>query len=488
MRKQTLALLPLDDRPPCLLFPQRIAAIAGVALSVPPRELLGNFLQPGSTSGLSEWLVQQAECVDAALVAVDMLTYGGLVASRTLTVSEGQALYQLETLRAMKQANPALHLLAANVIMRISITASDAEMAAHYRNLIRYSELSWLVENEGREDLREEYQRILAALPAAVLKQYLGARQRNHHVNQRMLDYLDGDVVEKLLLLQEDASVAGPHLKEQRELRTRAQSLGLADRVQVYPGADEGTQTLLASWLNRSIPPRVQVAYSSIEGANQAAPFEDRPLRMTVARHLAAAGVQVVNNNSAEAVLWVHCTCSDEEAAAAADRIEALLQADQVVAIADVRYPNGSDPQLMALLCQRGLLPRLGAYAGWNTAGNTIGTTVAHLCAFLVMKRQPDATAQQRSAHQNFLWERCVDDWGYQRVIREQVESVFTAQGWDPLNLGEHRDAAEALVRQELSAWMARFADQSGWPGGAPETQIHLPWPRTFEVEVSAAV
>jgi len=484
MKPDVLVLIPLDDRPPTFVFPQRIASVAGIRLVVPPRSLLGNFLQPGDSARLGEWLEGQAKEADCVIVAADMLAYGGLVASRSPETSLEEALRRVEVLQRIKQKNKNLSLLAASVIMRISITAADSRTAAYYQKLIRYSELSWLVETQGREDLRQIYERVQKSILPEVIQAYLQARQRNHAVNRRMIEMAAEGILDGLILLQEDASLAGPHLKEQTQLRELAQTLGIDTQIQIYPGADEGTQTLLARWLNRENPPSIYPIFTSRSGADQAAPYEDRPLYQTVSSHLVAAGIALSDATGCDAILWVHTPCSDSEAYQAADAIETLLKAGRVVGLADVRYPNGGDSELMKILCERGLLPRLTAYSGWNTAGNTIGTAIAHLSAWFEAQRN-GFSDRQCKAHLMFQWERFLDDWGYQREVRSKIEKELRQRGLDPLNLQAAKSQVESEVAEKLVQWANTLCLCEGWVGYTPELDIRLPWPRTFEVELT---
>ena len=43
-----ILLIPLDDRPPCLQFPEKMGLIAGAEVIAPPKELLGKFTQAGN--------------------------------------------------------------------------------------------------------------------------------------------------------------------------------------------------------------------------------------------------------------------------------------------------------------------------------------------------------------------------------------------------------------------------------------------------------
>ena len=79
-----IALLPLDERPVNITLPRQIAAIGGAELLLPPRRMLPDLRQPGRTDDLGAWLEAVAGEVDAVVVSIDMLCYGGLIAGRTI--------------------------------------------------------------------------------------------------------------------------------------------------------------------------------------------------------------------------------------------------------------------------------------------------------------------------------------------------------------------------------------------------------------------
>jgi hypothetical protein len=100
-----IALIPLDDRPCNVRFPEQIAAIGGEKLVMPPVDSLGRFHTPGQYSPIERWLYELRP-VEALIVSVDMLAYGGLVASRKPTVAVEEALERLEAIRAFRKAHP----------------------------------------------------------------------------------------------------------------------------------------------------------------------------------------------------------------------------------------------------------------------------------------------------------------------------------------------------------------------------------------------
>lgn len=487
---QSVGILPLDDRPATRIFPERIAAIAGIRALTPPREALGNFRTAGGFEALQSWLLAAASAVDGLIVSADMLAYGGLVASRRADISLDAAEKRLSVLKELRRRFPELPIAAAGVLMRISLTVSDKASEKVYRDLIRYCEVRYRVDELHEEELRAEKERLAEAIPGSALRTFERARARNFQVNQRLIEMKADGTLSDLILLQEDSSAYGPHLSEQRLLRQRIDAFGLRGEVLLYPGADEGTQTLAARWINGGAAPTVETVYTAERMSSAVMPYEHCPLGESLSNHLRSAEFRT-GAGGAVPCLWVHTPCSDAERTAAVVRIENFLRAGRKVAVADVWKANGADSVFLEELDGRGLLPKLSAYAGWNTAGNTIGTALAFYSAVLKLENDadesPSMASVRRRAQQVFLWERLADDWGYQSVVRPMIEARCDRAGIDYRSLGAAHASIEAEVRRTLSGWIAVHLppEKFGLRGLRPE--IRLPWGRTFEVEVLLA-
>ena len=77
-----IALIPIDNRPVCYNLPKEIAKIDfEINLFIPDRSLLGDLNKPADIDGIMNWL-SRIEEVDAVVVALDTVAYGGLISSR----------------------------------------------------------------------------------------------------------------------------------------------------------------------------------------------------------------------------------------------------------------------------------------------------------------------------------------------------------------------------------------------------------------------
>ncbi|MCA9886325.1 MAG: DUF4127 family protein, partial [Anaerolineae bacterium] len=64
-----IGLIPLDERPVNVRYPQMIAEIAGQEIVLPPMEVLSQRRKPANRNALQSWM--QSQAVDAWLVSVD---------------------------------------------------------------------------------------------------------------------------------------------------------------------------------------------------------------------------------------------------------------------------------------------------------------------------------------------------------------------------------------------------------------------------------
>ncbi len=482
-----IALLPLDDRPCNLQFPAQIAAIGADEICAPAPELLGHFNAPGDCAALQIWLDQLPE-VSALIVSIDMLAYGGLVASRKTTTDVSTALSRLQTLKNWRAQRPEVPVYAFNILMRLAITMDSDAAVPHYYNVMRWARLMDEAARFPTPEKQSELAEVRALLPDDLVEQYRAARARNHAVNLQMVDWLADGTFDFLLVTQEDCTEFGLHRAERNEILARVREREVEAKFALHPGADEAALTLLArSWKTEVF---FQIHWSSETGKRNIAVFEDVPYQDALNSHITAMGGRVAGGN-ADVELWVNApvTGSQKDEAEADKRargaqLEAFVsglknavQSGARVALCDVAFPNGADNLLMEKLEASEVLGQLAAYGGWNTAGNTTGTVLAQ-CAALVRGGEAELNRQ-------FLFERLLDDWFYQANLRAALEHEARQRGFSPLNMNGRGPEIEALAREKMAQFARDLArDQFG--ARVRDLKVALPWSRTFEVEVGA--
>jgi hypothetical protein len=494
-----IALLPLDERPVNTRYPRQIAAIAGVELRLPPAHALPKQRTSGDIAALAVWLQTQAATCDVLLVSLDLLGYGGLIPSRTSDEAATTILARLAVLRTIKQAYPRLPIYAFNVITRISNADNNIEEPPYWdtygTRLYRYSQLMHQVQHAT--NVQPALDELEAAIPPTYRADFTRRRLRNHLVNLHALELLAAKVFDLLVLSSDDTSEYGFGSQEKAWLQTWAQRLQFpAERLLMYPGADEiGCVLLMRAILaHQHRTPKIYVRYAIPADQQIIAPYEDSPIAVTVERQIRALGGEIVPQMSEATLILAVNTPTQlrreyaahdpalpaEQARRQADltafahEIDIWLKDQRRVMVADVAYPNGSDPDLI-----RHLLPlpiaQLAAYGAWNTAGNTLGTVVAQGAATLLM-----TTEAQRTAQTAFLLHRFIEDWGYQHLVRQQVRNWLEATSGLRDTTPTTQAAALAQIEAQLTVLLSQLGALSAhWH----IRNLRLPWQRTFEVD-----
>ncbi|GAA1537573.1 hypothetical protein HD600_001378 [Microbacterium ginsengiterrae] len=489
--RRRIALLPLDDRPVNVLLPGDVAAVAGVTLDVPPQEILPDYRTAGDADALGAWLLERAADPETVhiVVSVDMLLYGGLIASRTSDDDTRAVLARLDTLREVHRRRPELPISAVSLVMRASNSYSAAEEPLYWTE--HGKELHALGGDAHRLLGETEIIELgdLTAVPAEVVSDYSTRRLRNHIANLSTIGLVEDGTLDFLAITADDTAPFAAGSAEQVWMRHWMRMLPRGREVLMYPGADEVGAVLVARALaaDAGVRPSFSVACATEEGMTRIPPYENMPLTASVSRQIRAAGATEVPEGG-DVTLVMHAPdpdrhdmfrgrpdAVDEDAVAETTAlVRARLDAGERVALADVRYPNGADEALVRALADEGLLGRLEAFGGWNTAGNTIGSVVAISAAGVVGRA--GGTFDERAARIALLT-RLLDDFAYQSVVRtDSGPSLFPDRF--PMNDRARVDEARRVIREELGALL-----ESMLPADGIEIEdLTLPWRRSFEI------
>jgi hypothetical protein len=532
-----LTLLPLDDRPVNYDHPWWLGRAAAIEVQRPPREWLGSPLHPADRDRVSAWLRDEGDSAEALVIAVDTLAYGGLIPSRQSSTPLADVIDSLRPLRLLRAERPDLPVYAYSILMRVNRSNSAEEekpyWADHGRNLFRLSYLDDKA-NAGHASEAEvnERQALVDSIPSAVVSDYRTGRTRNHAVNRLMLDWAEAGLVSYVVIAQDDTAPYGWNIAESRLLRALIAERGLSDRAIVYPGADEVASLLVAAHACRAAQrqPKVFVRYSSSSGPTVVTAYEDRPFEDLVQAHLGPLGgsmtpspdeadlilaVNVPGDQQAEAWLQLavrepgrfqlgSMNSIDSQALRMVERemttiqkgagdlarvIEADVRAGRNVAIVDVAFVNGADLVFGEQLMTQVPLANLGAYAGWNTAGNSLGSALAQgmICALTRGQEQPPEVL---SAHLALLSIHFLDDYAFQAVVRSEVLlEDLPALGLPP-TFERLPDGLvpeiEDRIGQRMAPHVVALAQRIGI--GLSIEPPTLPWKRVFEIAITPRV
>ncbi|MFG2058402.1 DUF4127 family protein [Micromonospora sp. NPDC048930] len=508
-RQLTVALVPLDDRPVNTYCPQMTAASAGARVQLPPRDLLGRFFTPGDGAAIARWL-GATDGVDGYVISVSMLAYGGLIASRTAAPTLAAALANLAAIRDLRAARPGVVIEVHDTIQRLAVTSTGTDLDKYRDLLVQWAKLYDQVVNLGQEELRAQLDAVRARIPDQVVEDYLAARARNHQVNRLMVEWVADGTISHLVLSEDDTAPVGLARAERVELEALVARLGVGDRVEIFPGADEVDALLVARVIAAGTAPTYRVEYAGVSGEGWTAQLEGIPFAENIRRHVATVGGRVVDGD-ADIVLAVN-TPSAASGQRAADldafvgRIGDLLAAGTPVIVVDPLIVNKADHELVARMENRLDLAVLLSYSAWNTGGNALGLALGHGTARWAYLRSagrgfgvPDLRGPGL-AHAEYLLYRFVKDDPWKNIVQVEAYAHARAQGWDPLALtAAQKSYFDGWVRDRLVPLTERyFADHfaghrvvlgargeqtfTATLARVESVRVELPWDRLFEV------
>jgi hypothetical protein len=498
-----ILLIPLDDRPPCLQFAVKMGNIADAQLVTPPRELLGRFTDFGKSDAIIDWLkAQDLSQYDAAIISMDMLAYGGLVASRVHVTDLEKASQRIDIVRVIRQKNSKLRIYGSSVIMRIAPTA-DGKNETYREKLARWADYSPYPEHQ------EAVAQLEKEIPAEAIANYKKARERNLKINQKAIELVKENVFDYLILSQDDAKPKGIHVQDRETLIAEVKRSNLGDKIAVQPGADEVSMLLLSRALTHkyNYHPKLKAIYSSEDMADKAMPFEDRPLRKTVSFHImAAGGVEVQDTQQADIFFYVYTSRHSEGAALTfAENIAKNTHKGIIIADIDpIGDVQGGHTAFTEGVLQRGVFPKIYGYACWNTAGNTIGTALPHGLVFgvfqQILTQNPKRKVKKRMACAQtwYTLNRLLDDYAYHTLVRPKAQALIKEKKWNAFKLTPEQAAIikdyclKELepIAQNIAKKYKNIYNQAGsmTEGDKPlklsKLTFDLPWNRTFEGEI----
>lgn len=488
----TIALMPLDSRPCNTQYPALLAEAATATIALPPDNILDEFLTPADTDALWTWLEEQAETADHLIIFTNSLFCGGLIASRESGAYDQNAenLERLEALcNSFKAREDAGSITVVQVLPRLSPNQFDDALFPYYDALTDYGE-AWDAADQAGEAAPEAAD----GVPADALAEY----QRLHKESAALAKSLDAltaeGLIDQLLVSQDDGAEYCPANITFRSLADHAEN------TQLIYGADELSMLLVANLSAAGLDASpVRIVYSDDADRSRIYPYEAASLEEMTAQKLTLGGATA--GDDADATLYIHTDSSD-----ASTTLSAVSDHDGLFALADVAQTNQADPALADALLSPETASALDAYAGWNTAGNTIGTTIATLRAMDTLDaRWDDLSADARKNAVRALYAfraiRLAEDICYMAQIRPDLQqqlaladiqdhtSAFTdstawqkanaqlQQAYTPYNtqLATLFNGAHTLrlTNHTIPVQITNFASQATFP-----------WPRSFEVRI----
>ena len=503
---QSILLLPLDSRPVCSTMVQKLGALAGLNVILPPKACLDNYRMPSDRQKLLQWLQTNQPKYDYSIISADNLLHGGLLAARmnTATPAEEDAL-----LKQLQQLAPTKQQAIFSVIPRLLVSDQLLPDRWYQYQLMRYSQLADMVRITGSFALTQELRRTEAKIPAKVLDKYRSRYQQSDRFNLGLLKLATDD--RQITFGQDDASPIGlPHASAVR-LQSSIAAQKLQQQAQLTYGADEIASLLLTRYYlqQNGWQPKVYLHYASPQAEGADMPYMAVCVGAALRNQLKLIGASEVSTpDSADLICYINCGNDDfRPSAKQAQELQQMLDQGYKVALIDSSANFESEELLLPqLLAHNVQINRLVAYAAWNTFSNSSGTALAQGLLFCGRLRQlqaagagadTDRLAALYAANLNFTAERILEDYYYQKLVHPKLRQTLEAFGINPVELdSEDKTATEQYIQGKLSLQAYKllhdnlgrtpFYQQNGQSYYLSDLSVgaKLPWARIFEAEL----
>ncbi|MBQ9633636.1 MAG: DUF4127 family protein [Schwartzia sp.] len=511
--RRRILLIPLDSRPPCGRFVQDAGRIAGVEVVLPPAELLDEYFRPGDTAALQSWTMEHIAGFDAAILSIDQLLHGGLIASRQAkkTIADEEDL--LDFLYRLRAAHPNIPLYAFSILPRMTPPDGLVDWEEQKR-LMKYSRLLGRLarEKNPRDEDLSALDDLRASISAENLAQYERLFANYADFGQRLISLAENGTLDRLVIGQDDSepnSIPNLVLHKFSELLA---AKGISEnRVFLAQGADELALSILAAdeAQRNGFSPRVALIYNDSSTPDRVLPYMGATLEKTAREKIRfTRGTIAASPETADFTLYISAndkaTANTRKAAAAT--INTLLDNKRTVALVDLAEHLRLDETLLPVLVENKTpIHMLAAYAGWNTASNSVGTAVAHAVLLQIAQRRAQTENDALSvaaAHISFLDGRFLEDCYYLKDVVDHLNYSLEkcgAQNGRGLEYNYNYPLGSLLLETAIENRRTRLVHTAAYQ--TPFTfktenatlllratdftaTARFPWPRTFEIDL----
>lgn len=505
-----LLLVPLDGRPPCKQFVIDAGAIAGFHVTTPPSELQDYYSAPGDTQGMRQWLRGNLASHQAAILSIDQLLYGGLLAAREKEASPAQQDELIAFLRQLHAENPAKPLLAFSILPR-QTPQDTIDGYQEKKDLLAYSRL------KGREAAglpidENELQRLENAISPESMRKYLAHFAENEALNRKLIELVKEGILTQLVLGQDDGEKYSIPNIEKENLRSFIQTGQLPlQSVILTHGADEIALTMLAAYQNREAhcQPQIYIDYNHELTNGKIMPYMAIDMAETAREKIALVGGRETDApDKADFILYLSAGDYEQDTVNTRSQnvhaLQDLLDQSKNIALIDLSKHFTAQETLLPLLLENDFpLNALVAYAGWNTASNAIGTAVASASLYTGAQKNaqsPEEALGIAASNIHFLQNRILEDYFYLKEDIDTINHTLRKAGYRntaDLDLEHNWRWANHMLQQSMDKHLQAYKQSQAFrtPATIHTNQgdftlvvhdmtidLSFPWPRTFEI------
>lgn len=442
-----LAFVPIDNRPVCYTLPKLLAEIdESIEFYIPDRKYLGGLKQEADIDHLFEWLITLPK-LDAIILSLDTLAYGGLIPSRRCPETFEQIKERIETLKEILEGKDA-KIYAFLSIMRISNNNYNEEEKEYWS---KWGKKIFAYSYHTHEGNRESC--ITNLIPSEILDDYIETRRRNFEINKIYLQWQKEGLFETLIFSKDDCAEYGFNVQEAQVL----EKMGAYTKT----GADE----IPLSLLSRAIQGEIKICpkFLEPESKNLISNYEDVSIEKSVLGQIELAGCKITDEENSDIILYINNFKNNQGEIVMKIGTESFSKTfttpNKPYMIADVRFANGADNNFVKELFKNKIDDKnFYGFSAWNTSANSLGSLICGAKIKFFAKKYNE------KAFKKLQITRFLDDWAYQANVRQQLEKPNIEKTTELMK--DFEKTLEKVLNTNIAV------------------NYKFPWERLFEVEV----
>lgn len=442
-----LAFVPIDNRPVCYTLPKLLAEIdESIEFYIPDRKYLGDLKKEADINHLFEWLITLPK-LDAIILSLDTLAYGGLIPSRRCPETFEQIKERIETLKEILEGKEA-KIYAFSSIMRISNNNYNEEEKEYWS---KWGKKIFAYSYHTHEGNRESC--ITNLIPSEILDDYIETRRRNFEINKIYLQWQKEGLFETLIFSKDDCAEYGFNVQEAQVL----EKMGAYTKT----GADE----IPLSLLSRAIQGEIKICPKFLEPEckDLISNYEDVSIEKSVLGQIELAGCKITDEENSDIILYINNFKNNQGEIVMKVGTESFSKTfttpNKPYMIADVRFANGADNNFVKELFKNKINDEnFYGFSAWNTSANSLGSLICGAKIKFFAKKYNE------KAFKKLQITRFLDDWAYQANVRQQLEKPNIEKTTELMK--DFEKELENVLNTKISV------------------NYKFPWERLFEVEV----
>ena len=224
---------------------------------------------------MRKWLYDEIKDCDEAIISIDQLLYGGLIASRNKTIKDEDITALAEYLKKLHGDNPNIKIHAFSILPRMN-PPDFVEKYQDRKKLMEWSRLVHKYDDNPLSETAEKIQILEREIPSEQIKAYTEIYNRNLRLNCLLANLVADGTLEDLTFGQDDGevySLPNLKLKEFMHYLHKNQIAKIFRALAILHGADEVALSILTNIISRSNTFKVYVDYSSEKAATKVMPY-----------------------------------------------------------------------------------------------------------------------------------------------------------------------------------------------------------------------